>query len=121
MSTNMILGVSENPLTGNLNGEMMMNYRNLGFPFHFGTKLGSGIVLGISLLNQGFLFGYPILSIFHTICNNLELEAVISTAFAAFLNLNLSFSMVFAAFWCSNCSCNIAVCTWGLCLVLGFV
>ena len=36
----------------------------------------------------------------------LELEAAISTVFAA---SNLSFSMVFATCWCSNCSCNMVV------------
>ena len=41
---------------------------------------------------------------------HLELEAAISTVFATCLNSNISFPMVFAAFWCSNRSCNMVVC-----------
>ena len=40
----------------------------------------------------------------------LELEAARSTVFAALLSSNLSFSMEFATFWCSNCSWNRVVC-----------
>ena len=111
--------MSENPL-GNLNWENdFFLYQNLGVPLPFSDTLrkafsqGSGIVLGIM-----FLFPF-VPSTFHAMCSNLELEAAISTVFAAFLSLNLSFSMVFAACWCSNCSCNMAGCNWGSSLVLG--
>ena len=37
-------------------------------------------------------------------------EAIMSTVFAAFLSSNLSFSIEFASFWCSNCSWNMVIC-----------
>ena len=113
--------MSENPL-GNLNWENydFFSMKIWGFPFHFRTHLERHFHRDPELLGIMLLFPF-VPSTFHAICSNLELEAAISTVFAAFLSLNLSFSMVFAACWCSNCSCNMAGCNWGSSLVLGLV
>ena len=63
----------------------------------------------------GFLFGFTVLSIFRAICSILNLEAAISTLFAAFLTLNLSISIVFAA-----CSWNLQHFGPGSCHFSGF-
>ena len=57
---------------------------------------GSGIVGFFSV--WGFFLGFTVLSIFLAICSILNLEAAISTVFAAFWTSNLSLSIVFALF-----------------------
>ena len=52
---------------------------------------------------------------FGATCSILELEAAMSAVFAAILSLNLSFSIEFATFWCSNCSFRVSLgCLLGL-------
>ena len=54
-----------------------------------------------------FVFEIPVLSIFLAICV-LDLEAAVSGKFAS---SNFSFSMAFAALWCSNCSFCMVFCS----------
>ena len=80
----MILGVGKSPWQFELGKWFFFLYQNLGVPLPFSDTLrkafsqGSGIVLGIM-----FLFPF-VPSTFHAMCSNLELEAAISTVFAAF-------------------------------------
>jgi hypothetical protein len=62
-------------------------------------KMSAAEELKISLRVRFFRFyffgvAFPILTIFLAICSILELEAAMSTAFAAFLSQNLSFRTV---------------------------
>ena len=93
--------------------------RIFGLQYFFGSR----IVLGLFVFPFLMFFGSVFLPILLAVCSILELEAAVSAVFAAFLNSNLWFSMEFATFCCSNCSCNMIVCNYRVHvgLVLGLV
>ena len=99
-----------------------------------GTRREATRIFGLQYIRVQNCFGIICFSVFDVfwicfspvllaVCSILELEAAVSAVFAAFLNSNLWFSMEFATFCCSNCSCNLIVCNYRVHvgLVLGLV